>query len=111
MKTAVVLTVLFITLASSKKAVIEDDEDMIIDDALIDSRGSIRNKDKMNGAPLVKTHKVDTYSLEHRFTGDDSWTERGSIEVSRDSNGRALSIKIVNNPLGEGMKGKFEQAC
>lgn len=35
----------------------------------------------------------------HRFESDNKWEERGTVEVGRDTTGKAVNVKVLNNPI------------
>lgn len=49
----------------------------------------------------------------HRFEDNSNWEERGIIEVGKDSAGKVLQVKVVNNELAASgsVKQDFENNC
>jgi hypothetical protein len=54
-----------------------------------------------------------THKLMHRLGDSTNWEERGLLEVSKDSAGKVLQVKVVNNDIAtpESQKQDFENAC
>lgn len=65
----------------SKKAVIEED-DYEEDLPSVGIKGGIQMDPSQ---PIVRAAKVEYLKLLHRFEDESSWSERGSLEVSKDS--------------------------
>ena len=92
----VVSLTILMSIAVSKRAVIEDDYDFEDDNSKVGIKGGIQMDPTMS---IIRAAKVETHKLLHRFDDESSWSVRGTIEVSKDSQGKVLSVSVENDPI------------
>ena len=82
--------------AFARNAVLEDDIDF--EEEVVHNKRAAAGVAQQQ-ASLIKPSKVETHKLMHKFSDQPTWEERGIIEVSKDSAGKVLQVKVDNNPL------------
>ena len=99
---------ILLSITIAKRAVIEDDYDAEDDSPKVGIKGGIQMDPT---APIIRAAKVETHKLLHRFDNDDSWTQRGTIEVAKDSQGKVLSVSVENDAVFPSLKQEFDSKC
>ncbi len=62
----------------------------------------------------VKASKIETVKLLKRFEGEQEWTERGIVEVSKDASGKVIGVIVHNDQISaqaNTLKQEFERQC
>lgn len=100
---ALLLLVLGLSVVSSKRvANLDDDLEINVggDDSILSSEDAYNEmtsqKKTAPKAPVAKVAKVEKLTMEYRFEDGNQWLPRGTLEVSKDSQGKTVGVSLRN---------------